>query len=56
MQDKLIVIFLDAVHVRGVAPDDEGVVEAIVDEVLGRYPELRTGHGKKVFELQPRRD
>jgi trehalose-phosphatase len=48
--------FSIAVHVRGVARDDEGTVEAIVDDVLGGYPDLRKGYGKKVFELQPRLD
>jgi trehalose 6-phosphate phosphatase len=48
--------FSIAVHVRGVAQADEGVVEAIVDDVLVRHPDLRKGYGKKVFELQPRLD
>jgi trehalose 6-phosphate phosphatase len=48
--------FSIAVHVRGVAQDDEGAVEAIVNDVLARHPGLRQGYGKKVFELQPRLD
>jgi trehalose 6-phosphate phosphatase len=48
--------FSIAVHIRGVAQDDEGIVEAIVNDVLVRYPDLRKGYGKKVFELQPRLD
>jgi trehalose-phosphatase len=48
--------FSIAVHVRSVARDDEGVVEAGVDDVLARHPDLRKGYGKKVFELQPRLD
>jgi trehalose-phosphatase len=48
--------FSIAVHVRGVARDDEGTVEAIVNDVLARHSGLRKGHGKKVFELQPRLD
>jgi phosphoglycolate phosphatase-like HAD superfamily hydrolase len=48
--------FSIAVHVRDVARDDEGTVEAIVNDVLARNPGLRKGHGKKVFELQPRLD
>jgi len=39
-----------------VARDDEGAVEAIVNDVLARHPNLRKGYGKKVFELQPRLD
>jgi trehalose 6-phosphate phosphatase len=31
-------------------------VEAMVDDVLARHPDLRKGYGKKVFELQPRLD
>jgi trehalose 6-phosphate phosphatase len=45
--------FSIAIHVRGVAQADEGAVEAIVDDVLARHPELRKGYGKKVFDLQP---
>jgi alpha,alpha-trehalase len=48
--------FSIAVHVRSVARDEEELVEAIVEDVLVRYPELRKGYGKKVFELQPRLD
>jgi len=48
--------FSIAVHVRGVVQDDEETVEAIVDDVLVEYPDLRKGYGKKVFELQPRLD
>jgi len=45
--------FSVAIHVRGVAQADEGAVEAIVDDVLARHPELRKGYGKEVFNLQP---
>jgi trehalose-phosphatase len=49
--------FSIAVHVRNVArDDDERAVEAIVDDVLVRHPDLRKGYGKKVFELLPRLD
>jgi trehalose 6-phosphate phosphatase len=48
--------FSIAVHIREVAQDDEGMVEAIVDDVVVRHPDLRKGYGKKVFELQPRLD
>ena len=45
--------FSIAVHFRGVPQHDEERVESIVDAVLARYPDLRKGLGKKVFELQP---
>jgi trehalose 6-phosphate phosphatase len=48
--------FSIAVHVRGITRDHEQMVEAIVDDVLAHYPNLRKGYGKKVFELQPRLD
>jgi trehalose 6-phosphate phosphatase len=48
--------FSIAVHIRGVAREAQWIVEAIVDDVLVRYPNLRKGYGKKVFELQPRLD
>ena len=45
--------FSVAVHYR-LAPGSAGaLVEAAVDEVLERHPELRKRHGKKVLELQP---
>jgi alpha,alpha-trehalase len=48
--------FSVAVHFRRVADADLGRLEAIVDGVLAGHPRLRRGHGKKVFELQPRLD
>jgi trehalose 6-phosphate phosphatase len=39
--------FSIAVHVHGVARDDEGAVEAIVKDVLARHPDLRQGYGKR---------
>jgi trehalose 6-phosphate phosphatase len=48
--------FSIAVHVRGVAREDAKKVEVIVDDILGRHPDLRKGFGKQVFELQPRLD
>jgi trehalose-phosphatase len=48
--------FSIAVHFRNVAQADEAAVAVIVDEVLAHHPDLRKGHGKKVFELQPRLD
>jgi trehalose-phosphatase len=48
--------FSIAVHFRNAAQADEAAVAVIVDEVLAHHPDLRKGHGKKVFELQPRID
>ena len=48
--------FSIAVHFRQVADEDVGRLDAIVDGVLAEHPRLRRGHGKKVFELQPRID
>jgi trehalose-phosphatase len=48
--------FSIAVHFRNVAQADEAAVAVIVDEVLAHHPDLRKGHGKKVFDLQPRID
>lgn len=45
--------FSIAVHYRKVAAEQIEKLERIVDNVLGEHPELRKGHGKKVFELQP---
>lgn len=42
-----------AVHYRQAAGADVPVVERAVDTVLSRYPLLRKGLGKKVFELRP---
>jgi alpha,alpha-trehalase len=48
--------FSIAVHIRLIAREDEGMVEAIVNDALARYPDVRIGFGKKVFELLPRLD
>lgn len=48
--------FAIAVHYRRVADADVASVERVVDDVLDRHPNLRKGHGKKVFEVQPRMD
>lgn len=48
--------FAVAVHYRQVAADKVPTVEAVVDDVLKRTPELRKTFGKKVFELRPRLD
>jgi trehalose 6-phosphate phosphatase len=45
--------FSIAVHYRNVAQEVVPDIEHLVDEVHGRYPELRKGAGKKVIELQP---
>jgi alpha,alpha-trehalase len=45
-----------AVHYRNVADADLGAVEAVVKDVLERYPKLRDLPGKKVHDLQPRID
>jgi alpha,alpha-trehalase len=45
-----------AVHYRRVARGDVPRVERIVDDALRDRPELRKGHGKEVFEVQPRID
>jgi trehalose-phosphatase len=42
-----------AVHYRQVAEADVPAVEAVVDELLGTYTDLRKSGGKKVFELRP---
>lgn len=48
--------FSIAVHFRGVNVSKEGEVEALVDRILSKYPDLRKGGGKKVFELRPAMD
>lgn len=45
-----------AVHFRRVAESEVARVERTVDDALKSRPELRKGHGKKVFEIQPRID
>lgn len=46
--------FSIAVHYRNVAEADLPRVEAVLDSVLARHPELHRRRGKKVYELQPR--
>lgn len=48
--------FAVAVHYRQVAPEDVPAVEAAVDALLDKAPQLRKTFGKKVFELRPRLD
>jgi trehalose 6-phosphate phosphatase len=48
--------FSIAVHYRLVGADDISTVAETVDRVAADHRELRKGHGKKVFELQPRID
>ena len=43
-----------AVHFRRVSQDKVARIETIVDRVLASHPQLKKGHGKKVFELRPR--
>jgi trehalose-phosphatase len=45
-----------AIHFRNVAEGGAADVEAAVDAVAAGHADLRKGHGKKVFELQPRLD
>ena len=46
-------VFSIAIHVRHVEARRASEVESEIDAVLSHEPELRKGHGKKVFELQP---
>lgn len=46
--------FAIAVHYRRVAADEVARVEKIVDDVIDDRRRLRKGHGKKVFQVQPR--
>jgi alpha,alpha-trehalase len=48
--------FSIAAHYRLTAERDVPAVEQAVDTVLREYAELRKGHGKKVFEVQPHVD
>lgn len=48
--------FAIAVHYRRVADADVERVAEIVDGILSRIPALKKGHGKKVFQVQPRLD
>ncbi|PVY40809.1 trehalose-phosphatase [Pontibacter virosus] len=45
-----------AVHYRNVADDEVVQVRKVVDEVLDTMPELKIGHGKKIYELKPNID
>jgi len=42
-----------AIHFRNVPEDRVTEVEPLVDAVAAQHSNLRKGHGKKVFELQP---
>lgn len=46
-------VFSIAIHVRHVTGEQAIEVESNIDTVLAQEPDLRKGHGKKVFELQP---
>ncbi|MBU3979875.1 MAG: trehalose-phosphatase [Proteobacteria bacterium] len=48
--------FSIAVHYRRVAEQEAEAVETAVDQVLADHNRLRKGHGKKVYELQPKID
>jgi trehalose 6-phosphate phosphatase len=45
-----------AVHFRNVADGQVEEVRKAVDEVLDAMPELKIGHGKKIYELKPNLD
>lgn len=45
-----------AVHFRNVAEEQVSQVRQAVDEVLATMPELKIGHGKKIYELKPNLD
>ncbi|MBX0334983.1 trehalose-phosphatase [Pontibacter sp. HSC-14F20] len=45
-----------AVHYRNVADEQVEEVRKVVDEVLDAMPELKIGHGKKIYELKPNID
>lgn len=48
--------FAIAVHYRRVADVDVPRIEAAVDDAVSKFPDLRKGHGKKVFRVQPNID
>ena len=48
--------FAIAIHYRRAQADDVERIEEEVDQVLADHPRLRKGHGKKVFQVQPRTD
>ncbi|MDX5419905.1 MAG: trehalose-phosphatase [Hymenobacteraceae bacterium] len=45
-----------AVHFRNVTEEQVEEVRKTVDEVLDAMPELKIGHGKKIYELKPNLD
>jgi alpha,alpha-trehalase len=48
--------FAIAIHYRRAQAEDVQRIEEVVDQVLADHPRLRKGHGKKVFQVQPRID
>ena len=48
--------FSIAVHYRMVAEDRVPTVQATIESIMSRHPDLRGTEGKKVFEFQPRLD
>ena len=45
--------FSIALHYRNVSKSEEYLVEIAADEAVRRYPKVRKGYGKKVYELLP---
>ena len=45
--------FAVSIHFRLAKDEDLPAVERVVDDVAARHPNLRKGHGKKLFELRP---
>lgn len=45
--------FCVSAHYRNVPQERWGEVEAVVEEAVGRHPQLRLGRGKKVLEVRP---
>ncbi len=45
-----------SVHFRLVAARDVSIIESVIDSALGKFPNLRKHHGKKVFEVRPNLD
>jgi trehalose 6-phosphate phosphatase len=49
-------MFAIAIHYRRAKAADTRRIEEVVDQVLANHPRLRKGHGKKVFQVQPKVD
>jgi alpha,alpha-trehalase len=48
--------FAIAIHYRRAKAEDVRRIEEVVDHVLADHPRLRKGHGKRVFQVQPKID